>query len=96
MPLTLAVAGPAKNSTIVTRQTTVPLDASLSSSATGSPLMYLWQQNLGSPLMDILNLTSVAATGILRGGAGVYSVSLKVTDSMGGADQDAIKIIYQP
>ena len=94
--LTLAVAGPAKNSTIVTRQNTVTLDASLSTTATGSPLTYLWQQNLGSPVMDILNLTSVVATGILKGGAGVYSVSLKVTDSMGGADQDAIKIIYQP
>jgi hypothetical protein len=96
VPLTLAVAGPAKDSTITAHQDKVPLDASLSSSATGTPLTYLWQQNLGSPLIDIVNPTSVVAMGILRAGTGTYTVSLKVTDSVGGGDQDTLKIIYAP
>ncbi len=96
IPLTLAVAGAAKNSTIITNQTTVPLTGSLSSSATGSPLNYLWQQDLGSPPCSILNDTSINATAILQGGAGEYVITLKVTDSLGNSDQDTIKIIYQP
>jgi hypothetical protein len=92
----LAVAGPAKNSVITTNQSTVQLNASLSTSATGTPLTYLWQQDLGSPAMQIINDTSVNATAILIGGPGEYVISLKVSDSMGGADQDTLKIIYQP
>jgi len=30
------------------------------------------------------------------GGPGEYSIALKVVDSFGNADQDVIKIIYQP
>jgi hypothetical protein len=96
VPLTLAVAGAAKDSIVTTNQTTVPLDASLSTSATGLPLSYLWQQDLGSPPMQILNDTSVKATAILLGGQGEYSIALKVTDSAGGADQDTLRIIYKP
>lgn len=96
VPLTLAVAGSAKNSVITTNQTSVPLTASLSSSATGLPLSYLWQQDLGSPAMEILNDTSVNATAVLLGGQGTYTISLKVTDSIGGSDQDTLRIIYQP
>jgi hypothetical protein len=96
VPLTLAVAGPAKNSTIITKQTNVTLDASLSSSATGTPLMYLWQQVLGSPALQILDVSAVTTTAILKGGPGLYTISLKVMDSAGGADQDTLKINYQP
>jgi hypothetical protein len=96
VPLTLAVAGPAKNSIITTHQTTVQLDASLSTSATAQPLAYLWQQDLGSPNAEIMNDQSKTATAILLGGAGEYTVSLKVTDSLGGSDQDTLKIIYTP
>ena len=42
--LTTAIAGPAKHSIITTNQTTVPLNASLSTSANGKPLTYLWNQ----------------------------------------------------
>jgi bacterioferritin (cytochrome b1) len=96
VPLTLAVAGPAKDSTITTNQNTVQLNASLSTSATGTPLTYLWQQDLGSPTAEILNDTSVMAKAILVGGAGEYVITLKVTDSLGGADQDTLRIIYHP
>jgi Ferritin-like domain len=96
VPLTLAVAGPAKNSIITTNQTMVQLDASLSTSATSQPLNYLWQQDLGSPNSKIIDITSVTATTILLGGAGVYTVTLKVTDSLGGSDQDTLKIIFRP
>jgi hypothetical protein len=95
VPLTLAVAGPAKQSIITTHQATVQLDGSRSTSATGEPLTYLWQQNLGSPIAQILNDQFVMATAILMGGAGEYTITLKVTDSLGGSDQDTIKIIYQ-
>jgi hypothetical protein len=95
VPLTLAVAGPAKDSIITTNQTTVQLDASLSTSASG-PLSYLWQQDLGSPDSALINLTSVVATAILRGGAGEYTFALRVSDSIGGSDQDTLKIIYRP
>jgi len=96
VPLTLAVAGAAKDSTVRTNRTTVPLDASLSSSATGQPLSYLWEIDLGSPASTIVNATAMVTSVILMGGAGVYSISLKVIDSLGGSDQDNIKIIYQP
>ncbi len=95
VPLTLAVAGPAKHSIITTNQTTVPLNASLSTSATGTPLTYLWQQDLGSLPLQIMNDTSVMATAILMGGAGEYTIALKVTDSLGNSDQDTLRIIYQ-
>ena len=96
IPLTLAVAGPAKESIITTNQSTVPLTASLSTSATGQPLTYLWQQVLGSPYAEIMNDTSVMATAILLGGPGEYTIALKVIDSLGGSDQDTLKIIYRP
>jgi hypothetical protein len=95
VPLTLAVAGAAKNSIITTTQNTVQLDASLSTSATGLPLSYLWQQDLGSPPLQIMNDTSVMATAILTGGLGEYTITLKVSDSAGGSDQDTLKIIYK-
>ena len=93
-PLTLAVAGLAKDSTVTTNQSEVQLDASLSTSATGKPLTYLWQQDLGSPPSEIINDTSVMATAVLLGGSGEYTIALKVTDSLGGSDQDTFKIIY--
>jgi hypothetical protein len=96
IPLTLAVAGPAKDSIITTNQATVPLSASLSTSATGQPLSFLWQQVLGSPLLEIINDSSETATAILMGGAAEYSIALRVTDSLGNSDQDTMKIIYQP
>ena len=95
VPLTLAVAGPAKQSVIPTNQTTVSLDGSRSTSATGQPLTYLWQQDLGSPTAQIMNDQSVMATAILLAGAGEYTITLRVTDSLGGADQDTLKIIYR-
>jgi hypothetical protein len=96
VPLTLAVAGPAKDSIITTKQTTVLLNASLSTSGTSQPLTYLWQQDLGSPPVDIINDTSVMATAILMGGAGEYVIALRITDSLGNSDQDTLRIIYQP
>jgi hypothetical protein len=95
VPLTLAVAGPAKQSIITTHQATVQLDGSLSTSATGKPLTYLWQQDLGSPTAQIINDQFVIATAVLIGGAGEYTITLRVTDSLGNSDQDTIKIIYQ-
>jgi bacterioferritin (cytochrome b1) len=94
--LTTAIAGPAKHSIITTNQTTVPLNASLSTSANGKPLTYLWNQDLGSPLAAIINDSNQIASAILMQGPGEYSISLKVVDTLGNADQDDIKIIYQP
>ena len=94
--LTQAIAGPAKHSIITTNQSTVQLTANLSTSATGQPLTYLWQQDLGSPLIAIVNDQFENATAILLGGPGEYSIGLKVTDSQNNSDQDDLKIIYQP
>jgi hypothetical protein len=74
----------------------VKLDASKSTSADGKPLTYLWNQDLGSPLAAIINITFPQATAILMGGPGEYSISLRVYDSFGNNDQDDLKIIYQP
>jgi hypothetical protein len=43
-----------------------------------------------------MNDTSVMATAILLGGPGEYTIALKVIDSLGGSDQDTLKIIYRP
>jgi hypothetical protein len=94
--LTQAIAGPAKHSIVTTNQTTVQLTANLSTSATGKPLTYLWQQDLGSPLVAIINDQFPTATAILMAGPGEYSIGLKVTDSLGNSDLDDLKIIYQP
>lgn len=94
--LTQAIAGPAKHSIITTNQSTVQLSASLLTSATGKPLTYLWQQDLGSPLAAIINDSFPTASAILMAGPGEYSIALKVTDSLGNSDQDDLKIIYQP
>jgi hypothetical protein len=96
VPLTLAVAGPTKQAIVVTHQSTVQLDGSRSTSATSQPLTYLWQQDLGSPIAQIIKDQFVMATAILMGGFGEYTITLRVTDSLGGADQDTLKIIYQP
>jgi Ferritin-like domain/PKD domain len=95
-PLTYAQAGPTKHAIITTNQSTVKLDASKSTSGNGQPLSFLWNQDLGSPLVALLNLTFPQATAILMGGAGEYSISLTVTDTSGNTDQDSLKIIYQP
>jgi hypothetical protein len=94
--LTYAQAGPTKHAIITTNQATVKLDASKSTSANGQPLIYLWNQDLGSPLCAIINITFPQATALLMGGPGEYSIALKVVDSFGNADQDDLKIIYQP
>jgi Ferritin-like domain len=94
--LTYAQAGPTKHAIITTNSTTVKLDASKSTSSNGQPLTYLWNQDLGSPLAALLNLTFPQATAILMGGPGEYSIGLKVTDTQGNSDQDNVKIIYQP
>jgi bacterioferritin (cytochrome b1) len=94
--LTQAIAGPAKHSIITTNQSTVQLTSSLSTSATGKPLSYLWQQDLGSPLLAVINDQFPTATAILMDGPGEYSIGLRVTDSLGNSDQDDLKIIYQP
>lgn len=94
--ITEAIAGPAKHSIITTNQTTVKLDASLSTSSNGKPLTYLWNQDLGSPLAAIINDQFPQATAMLLNGSGEYSISLTVTDSLGNSDQDTLKIIYQP
>ena len=94
--LTYAQAGPTKHAIITTNQSTVKLDASKSTSSNGQPLTYLWNQELGSPLAALINLTFPQATAILMGGPGEYSIALRVVDSFGNADQDVIKIIYQP
>jgi hypothetical protein len=96
VPLTLALASPTQHSTVTTNQSTVQLNGSLSTSATGKPLTYLWQQNLGSPLVAIANDTSVITTATLLGGTGVYAISLLVTDSLGNNDQDSLTIVYKP
>jgi hypothetical protein len=93
---TYAQAGPTKHAIITTNSATVKLDASKSTSADGKPLTYLWNQDLGSPLAAIINITFPQATAILMGGPGEYSISLRVYDSFGNNDQDDLKIIYQP
>jgi hypothetical protein len=95
-PVTSAVAGPAKLSIITTNSSTVTLDASLSTSATNKPLLYLWSQDLGSPFASIVNPMSRQASAILMSGAGEYSISLTVTDSLGNTDEDDLKIVYRP
>jgi hypothetical protein len=94
--LTYAQAGPTKHAIITTSSATVRLDGTKSTSANGQPLTYLWNQDLGSPLLAILNLTFPTATAILMAGPGEYSIALKVTDTFGDNDQDVIKIIYKP
>jgi hypothetical protein len=94
--LTYAQAGPTKHAIITTKSTTVQLDGTKSTSSNGQPLIYLWNQDLGSPLCAIANLTYPMATAILMAGPGEYSIALKVTDTFGNADQDDLKIIYQP
>jgi hypothetical protein len=94
--LTYAQAGPTKHAIITTNSTTVRLDATKSTSFNGQPLIYLWNQDLGSPLCAITNITFPTATAILMAGPGEYSIALKVTDSFGNSDQDDLKIIYQP
>ncbi len=95
-PMVMAIAGPQKHATITTNQTMVTLDGSKSTSGSSQPIMYLWNQDLGSPLAGIMNDTSPVATAILLGGAGVYSISLRVVDPFGNSDQDTIKINYKP
>jgi hypothetical protein len=94
--LTYAQAGPTKHAIITTNQATVRLDGTKSTSSNGQPLTYLWNQDLGSPLCAITNITFPVATAILMAGPGEYSIALKVVDSFGNADQDVLKIIYQP
>jgi hypothetical protein len=94
--LTYAQAGPTKHAIITTNSSTVKLDGSRSTSVNGQPLSYLWQQDLGSPLLAISNLQFQQATAILLAGAAEYSIALKVTDTAGNNDQDVLKIIYQP
>ena len=94
--LTYAQAGPSKHAIITSNSSTVRLDASKSTSGNGQPLTYLWNQDLGSPLFAITNITFPQATAILMAGPGEYSVALKVTDTFGNNDQDVLKIIYQP
>jgi len=94
--LTYAQAGPTKHAIITTNQSTVRLDGSKSTSANGQPLQYLWNQDLGSPITALTNITFPQATAILMSGPGEYSIGLKVTDTFGNNDQDTLKIIYQP
>ena len=94
--LTYAQAGPTKHAIVTTKSPMVQLDGTKSTSANGQPLTYLWNQDLGSPLCAIVNLTFPMATALLMAGPGEYSIALKVTDTFGNADQDDIKIIYQP
>jgi len=94
--LTYAQAGPTKHAIITTNSPTVRLDATKSTSFDGKPLQYIWNQDLGSPLTAITNITFPQATAILMAGPGEYSIGLKVIDSAGNNDQDDLKIIYQP
>jgi bacterioferritin (cytochrome b1) len=94
--LTYAQAGPTKHAIITSNTSSVRLDATKSTSSNGQPLIYLWQQDLGSPLAAITNITFPTATAILMAGPGTYSIALKVTDTFGNSDQDDLKIIYQP
>lgn len=95
-PLTYAQAGPTKHAIVTSNSPTVKLDASRSTSADGKPLQYLWNQDLGSPIAAITNITFPQATAILMSGPGEYSISLTVKDTFGNNDQDVLKIIYQP
>lgn len=94
--VTYAQAGPTKHAIITTSTSTVKLDASNSTSANGQPLTYLWNQDLASPLVAIINDQFPQATALLLAGPAEYSISLRVTDTFGNSDQDDLKIIYQP
>ena len=94
IPLTLAVAGPAKNTILTTNQTTVPLDASLSTSASGH-LTYLWQQDLGSLPLQIVNDTSMVTSAILQGGPGNYESPSRSPTLWVAPTQDTLRIIYR-
>jgi hypothetical protein len=94
--VTYAQAGPNKHAIITTNQATVKLDASKSTSGDGKPLTFLWNQDLGGPLVAVLNDQFPQATAILMAGPNTYSINLTVRDSFGNQDQDDLKIIYQP
>ena len=88
---TTAIAGP-KNVTVEVRE--LKLDGSLSTSADGKALTYLWTVPQGSPSAAILGATSATPTVQLASGSGTYTFQLTVTDSTGKSATDLATVTY--
>ena len=92
-PKTAAVASP-KTSTVVSRE--LRLDGSMSTSADGKPLTYLWTIPQGSPSAGIYGgSTATPSVQFTQRGAAVYTFLLTVTDSAGNKATDLATVNYQ-
>jgi hypothetical protein len=90
---TTAVASP-KNATVVSRE--LRLDGSMSTSADGQPLTYLWTIPQGSPSAGIYGgRTATPSVQFTQRGAAVYTFLLTVTDSAGNSAADMVTVNYQ-
>ena len=89
---TTASAGP-KDTTVVTRQTT--LDGTASTSADGKPLAYRWSIPQGSPSAGISQGDTATPTVQFSLTRGSYAFELTVTDSAGVSASDRVTVNYQ-
>jgi len=93
-----AVAGPTgpNPGTFATtsQKASFPLDATLSTTADGSPVVsYLWETVLGSNA-TVTNANNPRPTVTFNGGPGIYSFFLVVTDRFGNNSTAEVKINY--
>lgn len=88
-------SGPTPGSFVTTSQKTgFPLDATLSSTADGSPVVgYLWETVLGSNA-TVQNALSPRPTVTFNGGPGIYAFSLMITDRFGNNSNAFVKVNY--
>lgn len=92
-PKTVAVANP-KTATIITRE--FRLDGTMSTSADGNPLTYLWTIPQGSPSAAIYGgATATPSVQFAQRGAALYTFMLTVTDSAGNSATDLATVNYQ-
>jgi hypothetical protein len=90
---TTAVASP-KNSTAISRE--IRLDGSMSTSADGQPLTYLWTIPQGFPSAAIYGgNTATPSVQFTQRGVALYTFQLTVTDSTGNTSTDLAMVTYQ-
>ncbi len=90
-PKTVAIAGP-KNASVSGNQ--IQLDGSMSTSADGNPLTYLWTVPQGSPGASIQGAATARPTVQLSQNYGTYTFQLTVTDSTGKSATDLATVNY--
>lgn len=88
---TTAIAGP-KNATVSVRE--LQLDGTMSTSADGKALTYLWTVPQGSPSAAILGATTATPTVQLASRGVTYTFLLTVTDSTGKSASDMATVNY--